>query len=483
MNLQRMFSRPDRPMVARPQADFVDRCVPVMLAIAAMMVSAAGLPAQDGPRERSPADPNAAARDNTGVERDGGSSAAPASGGKASEGRGGNSEGRGENAEDRHGNAEDRGGSGVGPEGRRDDRDDRDDREADGEEIRYWVSQLSSDQYLRRRRAVRQLVRRGPSAVPLVVDKIGSGDLEFTRLAVEVLQEIAHTESPHADGGAWGALQELAASGVGSHASRAISAVEEILTYRGEIARERLAARGVYIGMAEFVVRATSDFRPIVQIGEGWDGDLETLHWLRWVSGVRHARLVGDAVRPEVVDRLVRMPELETIAILDGKVGPDLFRSLAAMERIQNLEFRYSPVKAEWADAILDLPIRASLSLMGTGIPAQKVDEMRAARPGLQIEFRQGGFLGVTCPPDFQVCQITGVVPGSAAEQAGLIPNDIIVGIGEQKITRFKDLQDAINQHLPGDDLQIRYSRGGVVRETTATLGRMQEQVRGLPRR
>lgn len=463
MNLQRMFSRPDRPMVARPQADFVDRCVPVMLAIAAMMVSAAGLPAQDGPRERSPADPNAAARDTTGVDRDGGSSVAPASGGKASEGRGGN--------------AQDRQGSGVGPEGRRDD------READGEEIRYWVSQLSSDQYLRRRRAVRQLVRRGPSAVPLVVDKIGSGDLEFTRLAVEVLQEIAHTESPHVDGGAWGALQELAASGVGSHASRAISAVEEILTYRGEIARERLAARGVYIGMAEFVVRATSDFRPIVQIGEGWDGDLETLHWLRWVSGVRHARLVGDAVRPEVVDRLVRMPDLETIAILDGKVGPDLFRSLAAMERIQNLEFRYSPVKAEWADAILDLPIRASLSLMGTGIPAQKVDEMRAARPGLQIEFRQGGFLGVTCPPDFQVCQITGVVPGSAAEQAGLIPNDIIVGIGEQKISRFKDLQDAINRHLPGDDLEIRYSRGGVVRETTATLGRMQEQVRGLPRR
>lgn len=463
MNLQRMFSRPDRPMVARPQADFVDRCVPVMLAIAAMMVSAAGLPAQDGPRERSPADPNAAARDTTGVDRDGGSSVAPASGGKASEGRGGN--------------AQDRQGSGVGPEGRRDD------READGEEIRYWVSQLSSDQYLRRRRAVRQLVRRGPSAVPLVVDKIGAGDLEFTRLAVEVLQEIAHTESPHVDGGAWGALQELAASGVGSHASRAISAVEEILTYRGEIARERLAARGVYIGMAEFVVRATSDFRPIVQIGEGWDGDLETLHWLRWVSGVRHARLVGDAVRPEVVDRLVRMPDLETIAILDGKVGPDLFRSLAAMERIQNLEFRYSPVKAEWADAILDLPIRASLSLMGTGIPAHKVDEMRAARPGLQIEFRQGGFLGVTCPPDFQVCQITGVVPGSAAEQAGLIPNDIIVGIGEQKISRFKDLQDAINQHLPGDDLEIRYSRGGVVRETTATLGRMQEQVRGLPRR
>ncbi len=361
--------------------------------------------------------------------------------------------------------------------------DGDEEEEGDEEEIAYWVSQLGSDQYLRRRRASRWLVEAGPATVPVLVSQLGNGDLEFTRRAIDVLQEVAFAQAPDEDGGAWGELQELAASGVGSQASRAFAAVEEIRDHRGQIAREVLASNGVYVGVAEFVVRASSDMRPIVQIDRKDDGDLEHLQWLRWLKDIRYARVVGEAVDAKVVEYLVRMPDLETITFLDGEVDPALISALEEIKRIRDLEFRYVSLEPELADQIVQLPIRSSLSLMGTGIPEEKVEQMRVARPGLQIEHRQGGFLGVQCHTEFNICQITGVVRGSAADEAGLIPQDVIVAVGDTDVRRFKDLQDAINQHLPGDEIKIRYSRGGVISETTAELGRMEQEIRGIPDR
>jgi hypothetical protein len=369
-----------------------------------------------------------------------------------------------------------------------DDNSNRDDPQPEktdtqAEAIEYWVSQLGSDQYLRRRRASRWLIEAGPAAVPTLVDNLGNGDLEFTRRAIDVLQEVAFSQPPIEDGGAWGELQQLAESGVGSQASRALAAVEEIRDHRGRMAREVLASKGVYIGMADFVVRSSSTIRRIVQIDRKGDGNLDHLQWLRWVNNVSYARVVGEAVDPEVVEYLIRMPDLETIVFLDGEVDADFLSALAEIKQIRDLEFRYVPMNSDLADQLVNLPIRSSLSLMGTGMPAETVEEMRAARPGLQIEHRQGGFLGVSCPPDMNICQITGIVPNSAAEDAGLIPQDVIVGIGDREVTRFKDLQDAINEHLPGDEIKIRYSRGGVVQETTAKLGRMEQEIRGIPDR
>lgn len=363
------------------------------------------------------------------------------------------------------------------------DRDrDSEDRDRDSE-IGYWVTQLGSDQYLRRRRASRWLIDAGTDAVPVLVSNLGTGDLESTRRGIEVLHEISLQQPPSEESGAWAALLEIAESGVGSQASRALSAIDEIRQHRDHIARERLAAKEVYVGVAEFVVRATSDQRRIVQIDQDWGGDFEHLQWLRWVQGVRYARVVGEAVKPEVVEQLVRMPDLETITFLEGNVDAELLGRLAEMKQIRDLEFRYVPMGEELSDALVQLPIRSSLSLMGTGMPEDVVEEMRAARPGLQIEHRQGGFLGVSCANDFNICQVNSVISDSAAEQAGLIPGDVIVGIEETEVTRFKELQDAINRHLPGDEITIRYSRGGVVEETTAKLGKQEEKIRGLPQR
>ena len=66
---------------------------------------------------------------------------------------------------------------------------------------------------------------------------------------------------------------------------------------------------------------------------------------------------------------------------------------------------------------------------------------------------------------------ISEVVPGSAAEAAGLEVQDIIVEVNNKKITNARELSTAIQLLTPGEKVAIRYFRDGKQRRTTAELG------------
>ena len=66
---------------------------------------------------------------------------------------------------------------------------------------------------------------------------------------------------------------------------------------------------------------------------------------------------------------------------------------------------------------------------------------------------------------------ITRVEPGSAAEEAGLTVDDIIVGVNEKKITSAGDLRNTIGLMRSGDTVDIEYVRGEDRRSTSTSLG------------
>ena len=66
---------------------------------------------------------------------------------------------------------------------------------------------------------------------------------------------------------------------------------------------------------------------------------------------------------------------------------------------------------------------------------------------------------------------ITRVEPGSAAEDAGLTVDDIIVGVNEKKITSAGDLRNTIGLMRSGDTVDIEYVRGEDRRSTSTSLG------------
>ena len=69
---------------------------------------------------------------------------------------------------------------------------------------------------------------------------------------------------------------------------------------------------------------------------------------------------------------------------------------------------------------------------------------------------------------------ITEIVPGSAAEQAGLKVDDIIVRVDDKQITDASELRNTIGLMGSGEDVRISYIRDGKERTTTAKLGQLQ---------
>lgn len=76
---------------------------------------------------------------------------------------------------------------------------------------------------------------------------------------------------------------------------------------------------------------------------------------------------------------------------------------------------------------------------------------------------------------------ISMVEPGSAAEEAGLRVDDIIVEVNKEKITGAAELRNAIGLKGSGEKVNIKYVRGNETKTTTATL-RQQPQRSATPR-
>ena len=99
------------------------------------------------------------------------------------------------------------------------------------------------------------------------------------------------------------------------------------------------------------------------------------------------------------------------------------------------------------------------------GVTIQTIDEESAAALGTEVE--RGAL-------------ITGIEPGSAAEEAGLRVDDIIIGVDDRRIDNNRELANAIGLRGSGESVEIEYYRDGRRRSVTAELGqRIAEQIQG----
>jgi aminopeptidase YwaD len=84
-----------------------------------------------------------------------------------------------------------------------------------------------------------------------------------------------------------------------------------------------------------------------------------------------------------------------------------------------------------------------------------------------------GAFLGVAAPPrsGSDGLRLASVVPGTAAEQAGLREGDVIVRIAGTLIDGLEDVRTLLRERRPGDTVGVLYLRDGEAHATMATLG------------
>ncbi|MCC9641145.1 PDZ domain-containing protein [Rhodopirellula sp. JC740] len=356
------------------------------------------------------------------------------------------------------------------------------------EEIAAQIESLSSDSYLRRENATEWLLNAGPAAIDPLVEVLERGDLETTQRAIRILHAIA-VNSPIIEGergqpklatrdpntpDPWETLLQLSTMG-GSRGERATMAVEEITQVRRVQTVQTLSLQGALIGIQEFVYGARSELASVVEISDAFQGDDSLLQLLRWVDKIEYARVEGSAIRPDVLRGVVQMPDLKTLSLLYGELDEETLKVIGDLSSIDHLEFRYVTLNDEMLDSVAKLPIRISLTLNGTDVTKDRVDALRQTLPGLKIEYKFGGFLGVRCNDTLNECIIQSVVDGSGAQAAGLRTGDVIISADGNAIKRFADLQAVINTHTPGESLEIGYRRNRVEFQTKAKLGKMTE--------
>lgn len=68
-------------------------------------------------------------------------------------------------------------------------------------------------------------------------------------------------------------------------------------------------------------------------------------------------------------------------------------------------------------------------------------------------------------------CRITSVVPGSAADRAGLQADDVVRSVNAEAVSDTRELQAILQRHRPGDPVRVSYERAGQRHEVDAVLG------------
>ncbi|MCE9527839.1 MAG: PDZ domain-containing protein, partial [Planctomycetales bacterium] len=68
------------------------------------------------------------------------------------------------------------------------------------------------------------------------------------------------------------------------------------------------------------------------------------------------------------------------------------------------------------------------------------------------------------------------IMPGGAAEKAGLKAGDVLTKLGDLKISNIDDFENALRAHKPGDKVKLKAKRGAEEVELEATLGTRRRQ-------
>ena len=99
------------------------------------------------------------------------------------------------------------------------------------------------------------------------------------------------------------------------------------------------------------------------------------------------------------------------------------------------------------------------LDLFGVGLSDAAIRQLKQRLQETEIDIRKGGKLGIAGMPLQGQCVIAGIQPGSSAEKAGLLPQDVITEINGTAISDFGACTRIIGEHKPGEEISVVIER------------------------
>jgi serine protease Do len=166
----------------------------------------------------------------------------------------------------------------------------------------------------------------------------------------------------------------------------------------------------------------------------------------------------GPAVRLGRVLRQDRQAVVTDCVIMGGDSGGPLF----------DLEGRVIGVSSRCDQNVtrnVHVPVDAYRDSWEQLVKGEQIDTRGRGSSG-------GAFLGISAPPDSGAARVGAVVPGSAAEAAGLKEGDRILQADDTGVQSFDGLRTFLRRKRPGDSVTLRVEREGKELELEVTLGR-----------
>jgi hypothetical protein len=104
----------------------------------------------------------------------------------------------------------------------------------------------------------------------------------------------------------------------------------------------------------------------------------------------------------------------------------------------------------------------------GYAIPAEAVHRVRHDICGASGQLTRG-WLGLALQAESRIPQVSRVLPGSPAAEAGIQPNDVLTQVGPRRIADYADAANAFFYLIPGQPVKVKLLRAAEPLEYTLT--------------
>ena len=326
------------------------------------------------------------------------------------------------------------------------------------EQIEAWVKELEDERFAVREAAENQLARNLTVILPTLIEIAKADGSESPCGLLQFLGFVAQDAWSDQGKLAYACLGQIAKERTTQRAILAQRIIQSISVSMREQTLERLERVGVLCQDRELsVLTQVRQVKNALVIDQEFRGTQEDIDLLPWLFDIQFVKLEGPAISPEILQAVVKLPQLRSLQIVETKLTSKDLRPLLAASDMDLLEILYSPVDDQCIEILQDVPIFGDLQLFGTELSAKGATELIARMETANVFVGRGGFLGVTCDPGSLVIQQA--IKDGPAFKAGIKMNDKLRKINGVPIYNFEDLRKQLAKSAAGESVVVEYDR------------------------
>jgi len=207
-----------------------------------------------------------------------------------------------------------------------------------------------------------------------------------------------------------------------------------------------------------------------LRIDNSWRGTDQDLDRLKWLVDVDQITFVGRRVDPKWIRHVEQLPNASIVKIKRVQINDETLVHLSKLPRLQYVKLLYVPVTNVGLEHIKKCRQLKKVMLYGTKVTEPGADRLRMAVVA-DVDRRDGAFLGISPSHLGPGWFIRAVTAGSAAENAEIRVNDVIVSYDGHEVADFNQLTAMISKHTAGNTVPISIRRGNSIIKKRITLG------------